>query len=75
MRWPVAIILDMTLSEMTFSEILEDHPELEKEDVLACLAFAKKWSLGNGYIVSKLKSKYLHIATLKWSKKIIELPK
>jgi uncharacterized protein (DUF433 family) len=42
MRWPVEVILDMMLSEMAFSEILEDHPELEKEDLLACLAFAKK---------------------------------
>ena len=46
MRWPVAVILDMMLSEMTFSEILEDHPELEKEDLKACLAFAKKMVAG-----------------------------
>jgi uncharacterized protein (DUF433 family) len=46
MRWPVEVILDMMLSEMTFSEILEDHPELEKEDLLACLAFAKKLVAG-----------------------------
>jgi len=41
MRWPVEVLLDMMLSEMTFEEILEDHPELEKADLLACLAYAK----------------------------------
>jgi uncharacterized protein (DUF433 family) len=41
MRWPIEVLLDMMLSEMTFSEILEDHPELEKEDLLASLEFAK----------------------------------
>ncbi len=41
MRWPVEVIIDMILSEMTYEEILEDHPELEKEDILASLAFAK----------------------------------
>lgn len=37
MRWTVEIILDMLGSGMTIPEILEDHPELEKEDILACL--------------------------------------
>ncbi|HMO41249.1 MAG TPA: DUF433 domain-containing protein [Saprospiraceae bacterium] len=41
MRWPVEVLLDMILSEMSFGEILEDHPELEKEDILASLEFAK----------------------------------
>ena len=41
MRWPIEVLLDMMLSEMTFDEILEDHPELEKQDLLACLAYAK----------------------------------
>jgi len=41
MRWPVEVLLDMMLSEMTFEEILEDHPELEKADLLACLEYAK----------------------------------
>ncbi|MCB9283042.1 MAG: DUF433 domain-containing protein [Lewinellaceae bacterium] len=41
MRWPVEVLLDMMLSEMSFEEILEDHPELEKEDLLACLEYAK----------------------------------
>jgi len=41
MRWPVEVLLDMMLSEMTYDEILEDHPELEKEDILASLEYAK----------------------------------
>lgn len=38
MRWPVEVILDMMLSGMSFQEILEDHPELEHADLMACLA-------------------------------------
>jgi uncharacterized protein (DUF433 family) len=41
MRWPVEVLLDMLLSEMSFEEILEDHPELQKEDLLACIEYAK----------------------------------
>ena len=41
MRWPVEVILDLLGSEMTIAEILEDHPELEKEDILASLNYAK----------------------------------
>ena len=42
MRWPVEVVLDLLLSEMTVAEILEDHPELENDDIKACLAFASK---------------------------------
>jgi uncharacterized protein (DUF433 family) len=41
MRWPVEVILDLLSSEMTIPEILEDHPELEKEDIIACLNYAR----------------------------------
>ena len=37
MRWPVEVILDMLGSNMSIEEILEDHLELEREDILACL--------------------------------------
>ncbi len=47
MRWPVEVLLDMMLSEMSFEEILEDHPELEKADLLASLAYAKLLVSGN----------------------------
>ncbi len=41
MRWPVAVVLDLVSSGMTFDEILADHPELEREDLLACLHYAR----------------------------------
>ncbi|MCB0551263.1 MAG: DUF433 domain-containing protein [Phaeodactylibacter sp.] len=41
MRWPVEVILGLLGSEMTIEEILEDHPELEKEDIIASLAYAR----------------------------------
>ena len=41
MRWPVEVVLDMLSSGMSIQEIAEDHPELEKEDIFACLDYAK----------------------------------
>ena len=41
MRWPVEVILDMINSGMSLGEILEDHPELEREDITASLSYAK----------------------------------
>jgi uncharacterized protein (DUF433 family) len=46
MRWPVEVILDMLGSEMTIDEILNDHPELEKEDIIASLNYARILSSG-----------------------------
>jgi len=40
MRWPVEVLLDLLSSGMNIEEILDDHPELEKEDILACLSYA-----------------------------------
>lgn len=40
MRWPVEVVLDLLGSGMTISEILDDHPELEREDITACLNYA-----------------------------------
>jgi uncharacterized protein (DUF433 family) len=42
MRYPVDMILDLLSSGMSSEEILEDYPDLEKEDIQACLAFASK---------------------------------
>ena len=47
MRWPVEVILDMLSAGMTIPEILEDHRELEKEDIVACLNYAKLLMTGN----------------------------
>ncbi len=41
MRWPVEVVIDMLGAGMSTEEILEDHPELEREDILACLQYAK----------------------------------
>ncbi|MEQ9426612.1 MAG: DUF433 domain-containing protein [Cyclobacteriaceae bacterium] len=41
MRWPVEVILDMLGSGMTSEQILIEHPELEIEDIKACLAYAR----------------------------------
>jgi len=46
MRWPVEVIIDMLGSGMSINEIIEDHPELEKEDILASLNFAKLYLSG-----------------------------
>jgi len=50
MRWTVEMILDLLSSGMTNEEILEDHPELEKEDILACLQYAKLQLSGHAII-------------------------
>lgn len=42
LRYPVESILELMASEMTFEEILKDYPDLEKEDLLACLEYAAK---------------------------------
>lgn len=41
MRWPVEVIIDLIASGMSFDDIINDHPELEKEDILASLSYAK----------------------------------
>ena len=41
MRWPVEVIIDMIGSGMSTLEILTEHTELEKEDIRACLKYAK----------------------------------
>ncbi len=41
MRWPVEVVLDLLGSGMTNEEILEDHPELEKEDIIASINYAR----------------------------------
>ena len=46
MRWPVEVILDMLSSEMKIEEILSDHPELEREDILVSLRYAKLLASG-----------------------------
>ncbi len=49
MRWPVEVLLDLIASEMTWEEILEDHPELEREDIVASLNYAKLLVSGKSF--------------------------
>jgi uncharacterized protein (DUF433 family) len=46
MRWPVEVILDLVASGMTMPEILADHPELEQDDIVACLQYARMLASG-----------------------------
>lgn len=41
-RYPVEMMLDLMSAGMTTEELLEDYPDLEKEDLQACLLFASK---------------------------------
>ena len=40
MRWPVEVTVDLIASGMSFDDIISDHPELGKNDILAALAYA-----------------------------------
>lgn len=40
LRYPVETILELLSAGMTFEEILADYEDLEREDILAVLAFA-----------------------------------
>ena len=40
MRWPVEAVLDLLSAGMSPGEIRADHPELDAEDLNACLQYA-----------------------------------
>ena len=44
LRYPVEIILELLSSEMSSEDILADYEDLEREDILAALAFAARRS-------------------------------
>jgi uncharacterized protein (DUF433 family) len=44
LRYPVEVILELLSSGMTTEEILADYDDLQREDVLAVLAFAARLS-------------------------------
>jgi uncharacterized protein (DUF433 family) len=44
LRYPIEDLLDLLSSGMSFDEILADYEDLEREDLLAVLAFAAKLS-------------------------------
>lgn len=44
LRYPVEMILELLSSGMTVDDILADYEDLEREDILATLDFAKRLS-------------------------------
>ncbi len=44
LRYPVTMILDLLGSGMSSEDILADYPDLEAEDIQACLQFAARLS-------------------------------
>ena len=44
LRYPVEMLLELLSSGMTVDEILADYEDLERDDLLATLAFAAKLS-------------------------------
>lgn len=48
LRYPVNSMLELLASGMTIEEILADYPDLEREDLLACLAYAAQLTNLNG---------------------------
>jgi len=42
LRYPVESLLELMASGMSIEELLNDYPDLEKEDFLACLVYASK---------------------------------
>jgi uncharacterized protein (DUF433 family) len=42
LRYPVALVLELLSAGMTMEEILGDYEDLEREDILAALAFAAR---------------------------------
>lgn len=42
LRYPVENMLELLAAGMTMEELLDDYPDLEKEDFLACLNYASK---------------------------------
>ena len=42
LRYPVETILELLSAGMTTDDILADYPDLERDDILAALAFAAR---------------------------------
>lgn len=49
----VSLILDLLANGMTIDQVLEEYPGLEKDDVLACIAYGAEMS----------RERYVEIAT------------
>ena len=42
LRYPVENMLELLASGITIEELINDYPDLEREDFLACLEYAAK---------------------------------
>lgn len=42
LRYPVETMLELLASGMSFEELLEDYPDLTKDDFLACIEYAAR---------------------------------
>ena len=42
LRYPVESVLEWLAGDMTIEEILADYPDLERDDILAALAYAAR---------------------------------
>ena len=42
LRYPVESMLELMASGMTIEELLQDYPDLEREDLLACINYAAR---------------------------------
>ena len=49
-RYTVDLILELLTSGMSEAEILKDYPSLEKEDIVACLAYAARLTRIKSYV-------------------------
>ena len=49
LRYPVENMLELLASGMSHEEILADYPDLEPDDLFACLAFAVQLSQLRGF--------------------------
>jgi uncharacterized protein (DUF433 family) len=49
LRYPVETMLELMASGMTFDELLADYPDLVKDDLLACLAYAAQLAQTKGF--------------------------
>jgi len=59
-RISVEFILQLLASDMDISEILEEYPRLEREDILAAIEYAAK-TLANEQIIIPLELSLIHI--------------
>lgn len=44
LRYPVTMVLELLASGMSVPEILADYPDLEADDITACLQYAARLS-------------------------------